>query len=81
MKIMRLFFPVLLATCCLGQKFNGFDVSSLDKAADPCANFYQYACGGWMAANPIPADQSRWGTFNALHERNLTILHAPTRWF
>ena len=37
-------------------------------------NFYQYACGGWMAANPMPADQSRWGRFNALRERNRTIL-------
>src|SRR5580658_8835606 len=72
---MRYLALALLATCCVGQKFNGFDSSSLDKSADPCGNFYQYACGGWMAANPIPADQSRWGRFNALHERNLAILH------
>jgi endothelin-converting enzyme/putative endopeptidase len=38
-------------------------------------DFYQYACGGWMKSNPIPADQSRWGTFEELAERNREILH------
>jgi putative endopeptidase len=57
-----------------GQKLAGFDPGSLDRSVDPCVNFYQYACGGWMAANPIPSDQSRWGRFSALQERNRTIL-------
>jgi endothelin-converting enzyme/putative endopeptidase len=52
----------------------GFDVSALNRAVDPCANFYQFACGGWMAANPIPSDVSRWGRFDALQERNRTLL-------
>ena len=56
------------------QKSPGFDPAALDHSADPCANFYQYACGGWMAANPIPSDQSRWGRFDALRENNRTIL-------
>ena len=37
-------------------------------------NFYQYACGTWLKSNPIPADQSSWGRFNELHERNQNIL-------
>ncbi len=73
--LMRFLFSLaLVSTICCAQKFNGFDVTSLDKAVDPCVDFYRFACGGWMAANPIPADQSRWGRFNALQERNRTVL-------
>ena len=35
-----------------------FDLSAIDKTADPCVDFYQYACGKWIKANPIPADQA-----------------------
>ena len=53
-----------------------FDVNAIDKAADPCKDFYQFACGNWLKANPIPADQARWGRFNELDERNKQELHA-----
>jgi putative endopeptidase len=36
-----------------------FDLPAIDKTADPCTNFYQYACGNWMKNNPIPSDQAR----------------------
>ncbi|MGB8010681.1 MAG: M13 family metallopeptidase [Terriglobales bacterium] len=51
-----------------------FDVNAIDKTADPCVDFYQYACGTWMKNNPVPADKARWGRFDELFERNLYIL-------
>ena len=51
-----------------------FDVKAMDKAADPCEDFYQFACGNWLKNNPIPPDQSRWGRFSELDERNKEVL-------
>jgi putative endopeptidase len=46
------------------------DVSSMDKTVDPCVDFYTYSCGGWMKKNPIPPDQSNWGTYSKLEDEN-----------
>ncbi|MBI5201899.1 MAG: M13 family metallopeptidase [Elusimicrobia bacterium] len=51
-----------------------FDLTALDRSAAPCADFYQFACGGWLKSHPIPSDQSRWGRFNELAERNKAVL-------
>jgi putative endopeptidase len=48
----------------------GVELASLDPKTSPCDDFFQYACGGWNAAHPIPDDQGRWGRFNALAEQN-----------
>ena len=39
----------------------------MDRTANPCENFYQYACGGWIKNNQIPADQSRISTYGKLY--------------
>jgi putative endopeptidase len=52
------------------QKGLGFDLSNLDRSASPCADFYQFAEGGWMKNNPIPPAYSRWGSFNILANHN-----------
>ncbi len=57
------------------QAIQSFDPAAIDKTADPCTDFYQYACGNWVKSNPIPADQVRWArSFSLLQERNLYLL-------
>ncbi len=50
------------------------DVPSMDKSADPCTDFYQFTCGGWMANNPIPPDQAAWSVYGKLEEENMRYL-------
>ena len=68
-------FLVHFSTKAAGDASWGFSLSNLDKTCKPCDNFYEFAMGGWMKANPIPAEYPSWGTFTQLRDNNLTAMH------
>ena len=55
---------------------SGIDLSSLDRTCKPCTDFYQFANGGWLKKNPIPAAYPSWGAFNILADHNNDVLHS-----
>ncbi len=57
------------------KSVGSLDLTAIDKSADPCQDFYQYACGKWVKDNPVPGDQVRWArSFSLLGERNRYLL-------
>ncbi len=59
------------ATTAAGDTSWGFSLKNLDRGCKPCDDFYQFAMGGWMNANTIPAEYSTWGSFTVLRDKNL----------
>ena len=51
----------------------GIDPANFDRSVDACQDFYQFANGGWLANNPVPADRSLWGLFDELQERSRDV--------
>jgi endothelin-converting enzyme/putative endopeptidase len=73
-------FALVAVTASAGEtrpeppKAPRFDVANIDRSVEPCADFFGFACGNWIAHNPIPPDESRWGRFNELIEANREVL-------
>ena len=69
----KLLIVMALATMTVAasaQLRSGIDLKDLDTSVRPADDFYEYACGGWMKANPLPAAYSRYGSFDRLAEDN-----------
>ncbi len=47
-----------------------FDLSQIDSTIHPCEDFEKYAVGNWLKDNPVPESESRWGSFNIVHDAN-----------
>jgi putative endopeptidase len=53
---------------------HGFDLSNMDRSANACDDFFEFANGNWVKNTAIPPSQSRWGNFNILAESNRDVL-------
>ncbi len=77
--LLVVFFAILLVAGAAAQQptqppinpDQHFSLENLDRAVDPCVDFFRYACGGWIKRNPIPPDQVAWGRGTELRQRNL----------
>ena len=81
----KFFLPVLAfcLSCSLGAQERplaslpytpSLEPAFLNRSADPCVDFFQFACGNWIKLNPIPADQARWDVYAKLGNDNMRFL-------
>ena len=69
-KVLTMMVFAMMTVTASAQLKSGINMNDLDKSVRPADDFYEYACGGWMKANPLPAAYSRYGSFDRLGEDN-----------
>ncbi|MDO5759828.1 MAG: M13 family metallopeptidase [Bacteroidota bacterium] len=71
-KLLPIMFFACMGTLAVGQEnlSSGIRTENLNKSVKPADDFYEYACGGWMKNNPLPAAYSRFGSFDQLAKDN-----------
>ena len=74
--ILTMAIMAMAASSSMAQLKSGIDIKNLDKNARPADDFYEFACGGWMKNNPLPAAYSRFGSFDRLALENNKRINA-----
>jgi putative endopeptidase len=71
---------LLLSGCLLNNEANAqsavkfIDPANMDLTVKPGDDFYTYASGNWLKMNPVPAKETRWGSFNVLRDFNINAV-------
>lgn len=73
--IPALAFAVTGASAQTTDLKSGLDHNDMDLSIKPGTNFFDYAGGNWRKSHPIPAEYSRYGSFEVLIENNERQLH------
>ena len=69
-KLMTMMAFAVVTASTVAQQKSGINLDDLDRSVRAADDFYEYACGGWMKAHPLPAAYSRYGSFDRLAEDN-----------
>jgi len=74
-KPLALAVGIALFTNAVAAPSTVFDVKELDSKINACSDFNGFVNAQWVATHPIPADRTRWGSFDELREASLNVQH------